>query len=328
MLEKLGDEPAARRELRAAQTGNVSPQLGRMIERYAAALQDRRPFGGELKVALAPDSNINRATLNDRLETILGDFLIDPSTQARSGIGAIISAAAFTRKPVTSDISLLIQAGVRSTRYKSPQFNRLALHARAGTLTSLGGDRVALNLVHQRHRVGGLLYLSTNGLEADYNHPLSRASQVRLSAGVSRLNNRVNALEDGYVLAASGAVDIALTPSRGMSLSLSGNRRTARDAAYAARSAELAVAAWQEVERLTLGASASTGLLDADDRLNLLPKRREDHSWSLGLSLGSRHVTMFGLAPNLRLTFERNRSSVQVYDFRRRSVEIGFTRAF
>jgi hypothetical protein len=37
---------------------------------------------------------------------------------------------------------------------------------------------------------------------------------------------------------------------------------------------------------------------------------------------------MFGLAPNLRLTFERNRSSVQVYDFRRRSVEIGFTRAF
>ena len=85
VLAGLGDREAALRELRAAQSTGLPPAVARMVDRYSEALRASRPTGGSFEIALAPDSNINRATRLDSLGTVIGDFEIDEDSKARIG---------------------------------------------------------------------------------------------------------------------------------------------------------------------------------------------------------------------------------------------------
>ncbi|HEX8533757.1 MAG TPA: surface lipoprotein assembly modifier, partial [Allosphingosinicella sp.] len=328
LLVALGDETAARRELRAAQAGRPPAQVARLIDSYAAALRDRRPFGGEIRLSLAPDSNINRATASDRLNTVIGEFDIAEEGRARSGVGAAMEVSAFARQPLSAGLSLIVQAGGKATRYRKAEFNRLTLQARAGAQLARGASRLSVAIAHQRQRIGGELALTSLGIEADGSHPLSGTAQLRFSAGAAKVGGRLNRLEHGHSFALGGAIDMALSPAAGISLSGSANRRTARDAAYATRSFELGAAAWRDFGRLTVGGSATVGRLRADDRLFLLPERRKDRSATASLTILSRHLAFQGLAPSLRFTIERNRSNIAFYDTHRRALELAFSRAF
>ena len=68
--------------------------------------------------------------------------------------------------------------------------------------------------------------------------------------------------------------------------------------------------------------------LEADARLFPFTDRRKE--WYLGAQAGAtfRQLTVAGFAPVFRATFERNWSSVGIYDYRRLGVEIGINRAF
>src|SRR5687768_2903731 len=72
MLHKMGDEESALRELRALRSADLPPNVARFVDRMAASLQAAKPFGFHVEFALAPDSNINRATRSDSLGTVLG----------------------------------------------------------------------------------------------------------------------------------------------------------------------------------------------------------------------------------------------------------------
>src|SRR5437868_3201283 len=87
LLDRMGDKDGAWRQLRAAQAGGLPPAVARLVDRYSEALRAQRPFGASLEIALAPDSNINRATRSDTLGTVFGDFDISKDSQAKSGTG-------------------------------------------------------------------------------------------------------------------------------------------------------------------------------------------------------------------------------------------------
>jgi hypothetical protein len=67
---------------------------------------------------------------------------------------------------------------------------------------------------------------------------------------------------------------------------------------------------------------------EGDARLFLFPDRRRE--WLVQASAGAtlRQLSWKGFAPLVRATFERNASSVGLYDYRRFAGEIGIVRAF
>ena len=75
-------------------------------------------------------------------------------------------------------------------------------------------------------------------------------------------------------------------------------------------------------------AAAAHGRLSADERLALFPDKREDRYRRLTLGVTARNLQMFGFSPLARFTVERNRSSVEIWDFSRRRFELGATRSF
>ena len=86
--------------------------------------------------------------------------------------------------------------------------------------------------------------------------------------------------------------------------------------------------AWRDIGRATLTAEAEYGRLKADDRLALLPDARSDRYSRLAIGASFRQLTVGGFAPFTRLVIERNRSTVEFYDYRRRRSEVGLSRAF
>ena len=85
---------------------------------------------------------------------------------------------------------------------------------------------------------------------------------------------------------------------------------------------------WHDVGRMTFTATAEAGRLRADDRLLLFPDRRRDRYTRVSLGASFRQLHYAGFAPLVRFSFERNRSSIAFYDYRRTRTEMGIVRAF
>lgn len=85
---------------------------------------------------------------------------------------------------------------------------------------------------------------------------------------------------------------------------------------------------YRELGRTTAFVSAGVSYLEADARLLLFPRRRIE--WLVRGTLGAtfRQFTVAGFAPVVRLSHERNISTVGLFDFARTGVDIGITRAF
>ena len=328
ILDKLGEADAALRELRAAQASGLPASVARLVDRYSDALRSRRPFGASVEVAIAPDSNISRATRSDSLGTVLGEFEIADAGKARSGIGLALRGQAFRRIALGGASALLVRLSGSADLYKQTQFNDLGLDIAAGPEFQLGKSRVALEAGATKRWFGLQSYSNSARFAASLRLPVNSTTQARFSTAAGLFANQANRLQAGKDLTGTIAVEHAIRADSGVAGSFSGGRFVARDAAYSTTSWRAGLLAWRDVGRSTVTTSVDFGQLQADERLALFPDRRRDKFTRLSLGATWRQLSFGGFAPVTRVVFERNRSSIEFYDFSRTRTEVGLARAF
>jgi len=327
-LQLLGDTNAALRELRAVQSGGLPPSVARLIDRYSQALRAQRPFGASVEVAIAPDSNINRATRSDTLGTIFGDFQIADEGKARSGTGLSLSGQAVGRAAIGANSSLLFRASGFANLYRRGRFNDLAADLAAGPELNLGRNRLQLELGATQRWFGQKPYLRSARIAGTFSHPLGSRTLLRLIGSAALVDNQLNDLQDGRSYTGQLQAERALTPTTGVAASLSWDRQALKDPGYATTGWRAGVSGWRDVGRITLTAAADLGRLHADERLLLFPARRADRYARISLGASFRQLQYAGFAPVMRFSVERNRSSIAFYDYRRTRTEMGIVRAF
>ena len=328
VLTEIGDENAALRELRAAQAIGLPLDVARMVDRFSEALRARRPFGASLKLAIAPDSNINNATANDTLGTVIGDFEIDGDSKQRSGVGTTIQGSAYLRHSIGPNISLLARTFASGDVYRDKEFNRFGLEFAAGPELSFGYARLNLEAAVGRRWLGSQPFEDRIRIEANGSVPLGRQTVARGRLTAARVDNRLNELQDGNILGGEIGVERAIDARTGLSFTLFGERAALGDAGYSTKAWRAQLVAWREIGRSTIHGTAAYGQLKADERLALFPERREDKGWSLSLGATLRQFEFAGFAPLVRFTIERNDSNIAFYEFSRRRAEFGAVRAF
>lgn len=328
VLDLMGDEAGARRALREAQAGGLPPDVARLVDRYSAALRAQKPIGGSIDIALAPDSNINRATRSDTLGTIIGEFDLDEDSKQRSGVGVALRGQAYARIPLNGTVNLLGRVSGSADLYRASEFNDHALAIGAGPEVRSGADRLALEVGGVWRWYGGIPYSRSFTIGANYFHPLGRKAQLRGTANVAVTDNLLNSLQDGQTYSASVSYELALSNRAGVGVTLAGNRQSLRDPGYSSWGGQATAFAYRETGPLTLVATASYERLKADKRLLLFPKPRSDRLYRASLGATFRKFSFGTFAPFARVTYERNHSTTEIYDFRRVRTEIGITRAF
>jgi tetratricopeptide (TPR) repeat protein len=327
-LQLLGDPDAALRELRAIQSSGLPPSVARLIDRYSEALRASRPAGASFEIALAPDSNINRATRSDTLGTIFGDFDISKDSKAKSGTGASLRGQAYRRIAIGGDDSLLFRLSGFGDLYAKTQFNDIAVDLAGGPELRLGRNQLNLELGATQRWFGQKPYMRSARIGATWTRPIGSKMQLRLNGTASVLDNQINDLQDGKAYAGRVDIERALSPTTGVGANLSLDREALKDPGYATTGWRAGLIGWRDLGRLTVTAEAQFGRLRADKRLVLFPDRRSDSYASLSLATTFRQLQWRGFAPLARFTIERNRSSIAFYDYRRTRSEIGIVRAF
>jgi hypothetical protein len=328
LLDRMGDKEGAWRQVRAAQAAGLPPAVARLIDRYSAALRAQRPYGASFGIAIAPDSNINRATRSDTLGTVFGDFEIADDGKAKSGTGLALNAQAFRRIGIGGDADLLFRASGFANLYRDRQFNDIAADLAAGPEVTLGRDRLQAELGATQRRYGRKPYMRSARLAGTFSHPLGSRTLLRVTGSAALIDNRLNDLQDGKSYSGELQVERALTPTTGVAASIAFDRQALKDPGYATRGWRAGLTGWHDLGRITFTADAELGRLHADRRLLLFPDRREDRYARVTLGATFRQLQYGGFAPLLKFSVERNRSTIAFYDYRRSRTEIGIERAF
>nr|WP_246870136.1 surface lipoprotein assembly modifier [Novosphingobium sp. SG707] len=328
VLAQMGDLTAARRELRQAQAGGLPPQVAQVVKQYAAALRSRKPWGGSFELALAPDSNINRATSATTLDTVIAPLNLSQDARQQSGLGVKESSQIYGRLDLGKSFTLVPRVSSQATLYQSSQFNDISASAQLGLEYRHRADRITPSAGYTWRWYGGNIYARTQSLSLDWLHPAGKRAQIDTTISLNRVRYATNSLQDGMIYTAAVSYERALSARSGASVTLSANRQTARDPGYATASGAVGGVYWHDFGKTTLFATASGSRLGADARLFLFPERRTD--WYLRGGIGAvwRKVEVAGFSPVVRVAYERNWSTVGIYDFRRVTTDVGITRSF
>lgn len=328
VLAQMGNISAARRELRQAQAGGLPPQVAQVVKQYAAALRSRKPWGGSFELALAPDSNINRATSATTLDTVIAPLNLSQDARQQSGLGVKESSQIYGRLDLGKSFTLVPRVSSQATLYQSSQFNDISASAQLGLEYRHRADRITPSAGYTWRWYGGNIYARTQSLSLDWLHPAGKRAQIDTTISLNRVRYATNSLQDGMIFAAAVSYERALSARSGASVTLSANRQTARDPGYATASGAIGGVYWHDFGKTTLFATASGSRLGADARLFLFPERRTD--WYLRGGIGAvwRKVEVAGFSPVVRVAYERNWSTVGIYDFRRVTTDVGITRSF
>lgn len=328
MQAQMGQLGAAERELRAAAASGLPPEVEQLVRFYAGALSAQKPVGANVEVAVAPDTNINRATRADTLDTVLGDFTLNDDAKARSGIGLALRGQAFARVGIERRATLLARVAGAADLYRQSQFNNMAISLQAGPEYSSGRDRIALIAGPGWRWFGQQPFSFSVSGSASWLHPMGQRTQLRADGGLGWTRNRFNDLQSGTNVNLSLGVDRAISPRFGGGAQIGINRDGANDPGFATTTGSVGAYAFREIGQTTAVASVGYSHLDSDARLLLYPKRRIDNRLSAGLSGTFRALRLGTLAPYARVQWERNFSTVAIFDYNRVSGQLGLTAAF
>ena len=328
VLAQSGDLRAAERELRAAEAAGLPPDVERLVRFYAAALNARKAFGGSIEVALAPDSNINRATRSETLGTVIGDFSLDDQARAQSGIGVDLRGQIYWRKALEPGTEIIVRQSARASLYGHRDFNDISTSLQIGPQYASGTDTITLSAGPNSRWFGSSLYTIGYGGAATVQHRLGKRGQLRLDGSIQHQDNHRSAAQTADEFTLSAALDRAISARFGGGLSAYAFREKARDAGYSFISGGTSAYAFREIGHTTFVGTTGYSHLEADERLFLYPRRRREDriNASLAVTLRALHVGAF--APLVRVSWERNLSSIEIYDYSRTSAEIGVSSAF
>jgi len=328
VLALMGDERGARRSLRQAQAAGLPKDVALIVDQFANALRSNRRIGGSFEIALAPDSNVNRATAARTLDTIIAPLTLSDDARAKSGLGVKLGGQGYARIPLGTSLALLPRVSARGNFYRASAFNDVSASALVGLEWRSGRDRITPSIGPTWRWYGGSPYARTTAATIDWLHAAGRRTQISASVSASRSHYSMNTLQNGGLYDAGLSIERAIGARGGAGASLSATRQTAEDPGYATMSEGVTVFGWREAGKATLFASAGVRRLDGDARLFIFPDRRREWLYQVSANATLRRLTIWGFAPLVRAGWERNRSTVGLYDYRRLYADIGITRAF
>ena len=328
VLALSGRQNAARRELRAAQAGGLPPDVARLVNQFQAALRSAKPFGGSLELGFAPSTNINRATSATTLNTVIAPLDLSADARAQSGVGLNIGGQVYAQIPLSRTVRVTARVLTQNAVYRASQFDDSNVSGELGVALDRGKSRWRLTAGPSYRLFGQHPYASAFNTTLNWQRPLGTRSQIEAQGDFSVTRFETNPLQNGHTYGGSLSIEHAMSARFGGKLTLLGQRQTADDPGYATLSGGAAVTLWREIGKLTAFGSAQVNHLDSDARLFLYLDRRREWLYRASLGASVRHIKVAGFSPVVRLSYERNISTVGIYDYHRLGGELAISRAF
>lgn len=325
-------EPARARFhlLQARAAPDLTPEDRAALTRVLARLEGGKPREGWLRFALVPESNPGSRTSALSIDLGGQSWQLDPTARAKAATGLSLGFGGALTPQIREGLRLRLGASLEAKLFEDESLTDIFLRGEAGLqgLTPRGLNWRGGLTATWRH-AGGESYGRAFGLQGELSQSLGRASHLRLRAEIDRWRHPRHSAQDGTRATVSAMLIHAWRPDLLLRAGVFLHRNEARADWETVSAAGLTLGAQRAFESgLVLGAEISQSRMRRAAPAPLFAETRRETRSSLALRVLHRHVSVKGFAPALELGFDRQRSTVSLYDYRNLRLSLGFTREF
>jgi hypothetical protein len=322
------DYENAFRQFQLARAGKLPPGVGASIDRFVAAIRREKNWSYNFSFAVAPDTNINNGT-SSREAVIFGlPFELSDETRKRSGTGLAIAASGEFAPRLSERVRIRMGGALERREYKGKAFDDMTVAGYVGPRILIERwDLSVLGTGFQR-RFGGRRLNEGLGARIEASRAGTRTS---LSLGLSALAVRFPdyPLQNGRALSAWGGAVRALTPASALNGRIGMSRRTAKVPELASWSGWAATGYYRDLPGgFSVYVEPSYSYTRYDGADPFFGRRRKDGLLELQLAVLNRRIVLSRFTPRIALTLARRRSTIDLYDYSQRRIEVGVTSAF
>ena len=323
------DYENAFRQFQFARAGKLPPGVGASIDRFVAAIRTQKDWSYNVSFAIAPDSNINNGTSSRETELFGLPFELSEDTRRKSGIGLAVDAGVEFAPSVSDNVRLRLGAAIQRRQYREEEFNDMIVAFHAGPRLVLPRWDLSLLATGFRRQLGGRRLSEGVGARLEGTYAPGARTQLSLGLAAHEVRYPDFPLQDGRTVSVWGGAVRALTPSSSMNVRIGASRKTARTPELASWSGWIAAGYYRDLPggfSLYVEPSYGTSRYDASDPF--FGERRKDRLLELQLAVLHRQIVFTRFTPRIELTFARRDSSIDLYDFKQRRLEVGLTSSF
>jgi outer membrane protein len=327
ILGRMGKSGQARSELSRAEKIGLPPDVEQNVRHFAASLAGTARRGLTLELTAGPDTNINRSTSSQFVDTIIAPFQLDADARQQSGEGFTGSARAYSSDRV-GDADFLSNAGLRADLYDKGRFNDVQLALDSGPQLRLGQLTFRPAAVYERRWFGDRPYSKGVGGELDVTVPMTSEAQLSLSASSVRQTILPNRDQDGWRTFAGADLLKTIGSNMLARFSLRYARLDARARPESLRQLGGGVLVARESKAVTLFSEFDYSWTRGIEAQFLFGKTRRDHRSDVTVGMILNQAKIIGFSPLMRLTHTDSSANITLFEFRRTRIDFGVTRSF
>lgn len=331
-----GDDRRARREFRTVQAHNPPADVEAQIDRYLLAIQRRADryettVSGYVELGGGYDSNVNSATVEDSVDTILGPVTLSSASQETSDSFGRLEARARVSHPVAPDVNLIGEVGGRGRFYTDEdQFNTGTVDGRFGALLRRSDWQLQGMVNAGRFYLDGEGYRDQAGINATYRLSLSDRSAADLSLDVVDFEYDTREVLDSTLWLIGGGLTHSLQsdlrPTFSTRVFFGAEQADDEDSIQAQADAERDIVGVQGGLRMWLGpewtfrGSAEARLSEYEEPGLFFSEARDEEYYRLDLAFDWRPSARWRIGPHLR--YSSNQSNNELYEYDRTEFQI------
>jgi tetratricopeptide (TPR) repeat protein len=323
------DYENAYRQFQFARAGKLPPGVSASIDRFVAAIRREKSWSYSLGVAIAPDTNINNGTSSRETEIFGLPFELSNDTRRRSGTGLNITASGEFAPRITETVRLRMGGSVERREYKAHDFDDMTMSAYVGPRIVLSNWDLSVLATGFRRTFGGRRLSQGAGARIEAIHGFGARTAISLGLSAQQVSYPHYPLQDGRSYSVALGVIHSLTPASFLNARLGASRHAAQTPELASWSGWLSAGYYRDLPGgFSIYVEPSYALSRYDAADPFFGKRRNDRLLQLQLAVLNRRIVMSRFTPRIALTVARRYSTINLYEFTQRRLEIGFTSSF
>ena len=321
-----GYDDRARYHFTSSLADELPSSVEAAVESFLRGIDARKRWSASLSASMLPETR-----RSDREEVLIGGvpFRLSEDARASSGVGALLSSGVSFSPALTDDMRGVLAASAAAKLYERSDWNDVSASGDIG-LTRLSGEgSVSGGLRLGRRWVGGDGYHRSLGPWAQARWRVSSSTRlgVALSAGYRSHDQRRD--RDGWRIAATPRILHALDSRTSIEAEPMFEVVEAKADHHGSRLIGFGATLSRAFDGgLSVSLTPSVHVRRYAARDPLFGTRQVDRSFQLGVRVLHRTLRYGGFAPWIGYSFEWNRSSIPIHEYRNHGVIAGVSRAF
>jgi len=306
-----------------------NPKMRDGYRRFLAMIRRHKPFGVSGYFSMLPSTNVNRGTAETVFQTSIGEFAIDESSQAMSGLGLVVGFSGYGRHALSGDTRVAFNWGLSTTRYEAENMGNLsadlALIYERASRTGQWSLRPYLRKIWRPEHASDW----NRGLRLGVGSRLTPQDQLEISLVHEQRSYSRQPHLDGPFASLSLSLNRQLSPSRSVQLGIGWDRSSPRSEHLQYAGAKLSLGAKQDWQGgLQTGFGFDLGRRDFLGNYPLTGSPRADEFHRMTASLQHARLEVAGFRPSLSCSHQINRSNVAFYHYIVAECRITVSRTF